>query len=44
MVRMVIRQSVTTEAQVFAGARPCGICSGQSGTGTGFSPSTLVFS
>jgi hypothetical protein len=34
MAQAVSRRPLTTEA------RPCGICGGQSGTGTGFSPST----
>jgi hypothetical protein len=36
--------SLTMEAQVRAWVSPCGICGGQSGTGTGLSPSSLAFS
>lgn len=36
-------QPLTAEAQVKSQANRCGICDGHSGTGTGFSPSTLVF-
>jgi hypothetical protein len=43
MAQPVSRQLTTVEAQVQSKASPCGICGGQSGTGTGFSPSTLVF-
>jgi hypothetical protein len=38
MAQPVSRLPLTTEVRV----RPCGICGGQSGTGTGFSPSSSV--
>jgi hypothetical protein len=39
MAQAVSRRPLTAEARV----SPCGICGGQNGTGTGFSPSTSVF-
>jgi hypothetical protein len=40
---VVSRRPLTAEARVRARVNPCGICGGQSGNGTGFSPSYLVF-
>jgi hypothetical protein len=42
MAQAVSRRPLTVEARVRSRVSPCGICGGQ-GTGTGFSPSTLVF-
>jgi hypothetical protein len=43
MAQTVSRRPLTAEAQVRCQVGQCGICGGQSGTGTGFSPSTSVF-
>jgi hypothetical protein len=40
MAQAVNRWSLTAEAWVRARFIPCGICGGQSGTGTGVSPSS----
>jgi hypothetical protein len=43
MSQAVSRRPLTAEARVRAWFNPCWICGGQSGTGTGFSPSSSVF-
>jgi hypothetical protein len=42
MAQAVSRRPLTAESQVRARVNPCGICGGQSGTGTGFSQSSSV--
>jgi hypothetical protein len=39
MAQAVSRRPLTAEARVRSRVSPCEICGGQSGTGTGFSPS-----
>jgi hypothetical protein len=43
MAQAVSRRPLTAEVRFRSRVSPCGICGGQSGTGTGFSSSTLVF-
>jgi hypothetical protein len=43
MAQAVSRRPPTAEAWVRSRVSPCGICGGQSGTGTGFSPEYFVF-
>jgi hypothetical protein len=43
MAQAVSRRTLTTEARVRSRVSLCGIFGGQSGNGTGFSSSTLVF-
>jgi hypothetical protein len=43
MAQVVSRRPLTAEARVRAWVNPCGICGGQSGTGTGFSSSSSAF-
>jgi hypothetical protein len=43
MIQAVSRRPITAEAWVRSRVSQCGICGGQSGNETGFSPSTSVF-
>jgi hypothetical protein len=43
IAQAVSRRPFAAEARVQSRVGPCAICGGQSGTGTGFSPSTSVF-
>jgi hypothetical protein len=43
MAQAVSRRPLTAEARVRSRFSPCGICGGQSGTGTGLSQITSVF-
>jgi hypothetical protein len=43
MAHAVSRRPLTAEARVRSRVSPCEICGGQSGTGTGFSPSCRFF-
>jgi hypothetical protein len=43
MAQVVSRRPLTAMARVRSRVSPCGICGGQSGTGTGVSSSTAVF-
>jgi hypothetical protein len=43
MTQAVTRRPLTAEARIRSRVSPCGICGGQSGTCTGFSPSTSAF-
>jgi hypothetical protein len=42
-IQVVSRRPLIAEVGVRSRVNPCGICGGQSGTETGFSPSTSVF-
>jgi hypothetical protein len=43
MAQVVNRRPLITEARIRVWVSPCGICGGQSGTGTGLSQISLVF-
>jgi hypothetical protein len=42
MAQAVTRRPLTAEARVRGRVNPCGSCGGQSGTGTGYFPSSSV--